>query len=278
MLAGDLAVGRPRRTHRWRRRVVAIHACSRFSRSNPMLADSASDVGEALAALGEASFEYKLDGARIQVHKANDDVKVLAQPARRDDCGARKSSTSRARCRRARSSSTAKRSRSVPTGAPQPFQVTMRRFGRRARRRSVAERAADHAVLLRRALSRRRPAGRRAARARRVAVAGGAGGRPRTSCRESSRLRADEAATFAARAIATGHEGVMAKSLARRLRRAGAAVRPGSKVKQARTLDLVILAAEWGTAAAAARSATCISAPATPSAAASSCSARRSRA
>jgi DNA ligase-1 len=57
--------------------------------------------------------------------------------------------------------------------------------------------------------------------------------------------RADEAAAFAARALATGHEGVMAKALD-----AGyAAGRRGSawlKVKQARTLDLVILAAEWG--------------------------------
>jgi DNA ligase-1 len=55
----------------------------------------------------------------------------------------------------------------------------------------------------------------------------------------------DEAAAFAARAIASGHEGVMAKSLAG----AYAAGRRGQtwlKVKQARTLDLVILAAEWG--------------------------------
>ena len=56
---------------------------------------------------------------------------------------------------------------------------------------------------------------------------------------------AREAAEFAARALATGHEGVMAKALD-----AGyAAGRRGSawlKVKQARTLDLVILAVEWG--------------------------------
>jgi DNA ligase-1 len=56
---------------------------------------------------------------------------------------------------------------------------------------------------------------------------------------------ADEAAAFAAQAIDAGHEGVMAKAL-----QAGyAAGRRGSawlKVKQARTLDLVILAAEWG--------------------------------
>jgi DNA ligase-1 len=56
---------------------------------------------------------------------------------------------------------------------------------------------------------------------------------------------AQDAAEFAARARATGHEGVMAKALG-----AGyAAGRRGSawlKVKEARTLDLVILAVEWG--------------------------------
>src|SRR6185312_4594712 len=55
----------------------------------------------------------------------------------------------------------------------------------------------------------------------------------------------DEAAAFVSRARATGHEGVMAKALD-----AGyAAGRRGSawlKVKEARTLDLVILAVEWG--------------------------------
>ena len=47
-----------------------------------MLADSASDVGDALATLGEASFEYKLDGARIQVHKAGDEVRVYSRNLR----------------------------------------------------------------------------------------------------------------------------------------------------------------------------------------------------
>src|SRR5207248_11342684 len=50
---------------------------------------------------------------------------------------------------------------------------------------------------------------------------------------------------FAARALAAGHEGVMAKAVDGLY----AAGRRGSawlKVKQARTLDLVILAAEWG--------------------------------
>jgi DNA ligase-1 len=56
---------------------------------------------------------------------------------------------------------------------------------------------------------------------------------------------ADRAARFAAQALAAGHEGVMAKAVDAPYaagRRGGAWL----KVKPARTLDLVILAAEWG--------------------------------
>ena len=56
---------------------------------------------------------------------------------------------------------------------------------------------------------------------------------------------ADEAAAFAARALATGHEGVMAKAVDG-LYAAGRRGGSWLKVKQARTLDLVILAVEWG--------------------------------
>ena len=46
-----------------------------------MLAQSAEDVGTALAELGEAALEYKLDGARIQVHKSADRVAVYSRGA-----------------------------------------------------------------------------------------------------------------------------------------------------------------------------------------------------
>ena len=55
----------------------------------------------------------------------------------------------------------------------------------------------------------------------------------------------DEAEAFAREALARGHEGIMAKSLGAPY----SAGRRGSawlKIKQARTLDLVVLAAEWG--------------------------------
>ena len=50
---------------------------------------------------------------------------------------------------------------------------------------------------------------------------------------------------FLAEALAAGHEGVMAKSL-EGVYAAGARGRSWLKVKRATTLDLVVLAAEWG--------------------------------
>jgi len=50
-----------------------------FRPVKPMLAKTATDVQEALAELGPASFEYKLDGIRIQVHKNADKVRVYSR-------------------------------------------------------------------------------------------------------------------------------------------------------------------------------------------------------
>ena len=50
-----------------------------FRPVQPMLAQPSDDVGAALAELGEASLEYKLDGARIQVHKSQDRVAVFRE-------------------------------------------------------------------------------------------------------------------------------------------------------------------------------------------------------
>jgi len=51
-----------------------------FRPIKPMMAQMASDVNEALKeAGGEMAFEYKLDGARIQIHKSNDEVRVFSR-------------------------------------------------------------------------------------------------------------------------------------------------------------------------------------------------------
>lgn len=45
----------------------------------PMLSQSADSVDEALDRLGTAAFEWKLDGARVQVHKSGDEVRVYTR-------------------------------------------------------------------------------------------------------------------------------------------------------------------------------------------------------
>jgi len=50
-----------------------------FRPIKPMLAKTATDVEEALAELGPASFEYKLDGIRIQVHKKANEVRIYSR-------------------------------------------------------------------------------------------------------------------------------------------------------------------------------------------------------
>jgi DNA ligase-1 len=45
----------------------------------PMLATPADDVAGALASFGTAALEWKLDGARVQVHKAGDEVRVFTR-------------------------------------------------------------------------------------------------------------------------------------------------------------------------------------------------------
>src|SRR5690606_14935188 len=45
----------------------------------PMLAQTADSTDAALAAFGRAAFEYKLDGARIQVHKLDEEVRIFTR-------------------------------------------------------------------------------------------------------------------------------------------------------------------------------------------------------
>ncbi|UCH69757.1 MAG: ATP-dependent DNA ligase [Candidatus Bathyarchaeota archaeon] len=51
-----------------------------FRAVKPMLAQTAQDVGEALSEHGgETAFEHKLDGARIQIHKLGDSIRIFSR-------------------------------------------------------------------------------------------------------------------------------------------------------------------------------------------------------
>jgi DNA ligase-1 len=208
----------------------------------PMLAGSADDVDAALAELDDPTLEYKLDGARVQIHKSGDLVKVFSRTL--NDVTA--SIPEIVAVVQALSPRELILDGEVialnDDQTPKPFQVTMRRFGRT---RGVDELQPalpltlfafdalylDGQALLDDPLSRRVEV---------LADVAGSVAVPRVL-----RPTAAEAHAFAAGALARGHEGVMAKGLASPY----AAGRRGAtwlKIKQARTLDLVVLAAEWG--------------------------------
>ncbi|HEY7290336.1 MAG TPA: ATP-dependent DNA ligase [Vicinamibacterales bacterium] len=242
MLAGDLAVV-AHAVLEGGDAALAQFTLQPFKPVQPMLADSAADVAGALSDLGEAALEFKLDGARIQVHKADDEVRVYSRTLR-DVTVAVPEVAGIVRAMPARSLVLDGEAIVLrPDGMPQPFQVTMRRFGRRLDVDRLKETLPitpvffdaiylDGDALVDEPLTRRVEAlNEQAAPANLV---------PRIVTADAA-----AAAAFTERALASGHEGVMAKSLT-----AGyAAGRRGSawlKVKQARTLDLVILAVEWG--------------------------------
>jgi DNA ligase-1 len=130
-----------------------------------------------------------------------------------------------------------------PDGRPQPFQVTMRRFGRKLDAGALTASLPvtpfffdalylDGSPLVDESLTRR------------ISVLNDVV-QPANLVPRIVTASPEEAAAFAGRALDAGHEGVMAKALDASY----AAGRRGSawlKVKQARTLDLVILGAEWG--------------------------------
>ncbi|RDH79472.1 ATP-dependent DNA ligase [Mycolicibacterium moriokaense] len=219
----------------------------------PMLAQTAAGVGEALEKLGgEAVFEAKLDGARVQIHRAGDDVSIYTRSL--DDVTARLPEVVQAMLALPVSNLIADGEAIAlrPDGRPHRFQVTASRFGRGggrgARDRSddvAAARAAqplsvfffdllhlDGVDLL------DEPTRDRLSALDAIVPPSHRVDRLFTSDDEAAQRFLD--ATLAA-----GHEGVMAKSPSA----AYEAGRRGAgwlKVKPVHTLDLVVLAVEWG--------------------------------
>jgi DNA ligase-1 len=209
----------------------------------PMLAQTASDLEDAFERIRPASVEWKLDGARIQVHRSGEEIRVftrnLADVTDRVPEIVERISALPVEAIVLDSEAIALRA----DGRPRPFQETMGRFGSR---RDVEE-LRDTVPLSCLAFDLLhldgddlidRPQGDRFAllegrlpvdlRVPRV-VAGSA----------------QEAEPFLDDALARGHEGVMVKALDAPYE-AGRRGASWLKVKRAHTLDLVVLAAEWG--------------------------------
>ncbi|GAA1909340.1 ATP-dependent DNA ligase [Streptomyces sodiiphilus] len=215
----------------------------------PMLAQSAKSLGEALDRLGPCAVEEKLDGIRVQVHRDGQRVRVWTRTL--DEITGRLPEVVRAA--RELTADRAVLDGEVialdADGRPRPFQETSARVGSRldvAGAQATAPLSPVFFDLL--AVDGRDlldlPVHRRHAELARVAPA------PRRVRRlvvedpadTASRHAAEE---FAAEVLARGHEGVLVKALDAPY---GAGRRGASwlKVKPVHTLDLVVLAAEWG--------------------------------
>ena len=203
----------------------------------PMLASTAPDVASAVDALGRCSVEWKLDGARVQAHRAGDEVRLFTRNL--NDVTARLPGVVDV-------------VRSLPAerlvldgevlgmgdDGPDAFQRTMSSFGRRTGPPGPSTLGVwffdclhvDGVDLLDRPLHERSAALDRT-------------GAPRVPSLVTD--DPSEAAAFADGAVAAGHEGVMVKAQSSPYEagRRGAAWR---KVKPVHTFDLVVLGAEWG--------------------------------
>jgi len=210
----------------------------------PMLAQTAADVAEALVQLGgEAAFEWKVDGARVQVHKAGDVVRVYTRNLN-DVTDAVPEVVAAVQSLPARE--IVLDGETVALGAdgkPLPFQMTMRRFGRKLDVGVLQAQLPMHVYFFDCLRLDGHSLADHPARERFAALA--------QALPEGIRVprlitsNADEARAFYENALAQGHEGVMAKALDAPYE-AGSRGASWLKIKRVHTLDLIVLAAEWG--------------------------------
>jgi DNA ligase-1 len=198
-----------------------------FRPVKPMLSKTAADVDEALAELGPASFEYKLDGIRIQVHKKADQVRIYSRTL--NDITAELPTVVDISKMFDMDEVVLDGEAIVLTagGRPLRFQETMKGLGG-AVPFFFDILYLDGTSLLDQPYSTRTKMLPEAHRPPHIITAD-----------------AQEAGRFFDAAIAAGQEGLVAKGLESKYeagRRGGA----WFKIKKANTLDLVVLAAEWG--------------------------------
>ncbi|MBQ6639719.1 MAG: ATP-dependent DNA ligase [Saccharopolyspora sp.] len=204
----------------------------------PMLASPAETLAETLGELGECSVEYKMDGARIQVHRAADEVHVYTRTLR-EITGQVPELVALVRGLDCESVVLDGETLALTdSGRPRPFQETMARFGAQSPRDEVLRPYffdclhLDGTDLVDEPLRRRLDALHHVAAGHRIpGVRAGAD--------------SEQAATLLDESLDAGHEGVVVKALDS-VYAAGRRGRTWRKIKPSHTLDLVVLAAEWG--------------------------------
>jgi DNA ligase-1 len=202
-----------------------------------MLAGSAPDAATAIERLGTAGAEWKLDGVRVQVHVRDGDVAIFSRSL--DDVTARMLEIVEiARALPVRDAVLDGEAIALDAELrPLPFQVTASRAARRTGASALSLRLFDCLHLDGEDLIDHAARDRIAALAARV---------PAALC--VPRILVHDAAgaeAALASALAAGHEGLVLKALDAPYE-AGRRGGTWLKVKPRHTLDLVILAVEWG--------------------------------
>jgi DNA ligase 1 len=212
----------------------------------PMLAAPAASIAAAFGILGGSlALEYKLDGARVQIHCAPSGVYIFSRQMNEISPSLPEVAERMAPLRQRQAIFDGEVIAAGPRGEALAFQELMRRFGRvRGIERVRAEQpirlflfdliGLDGSLLIDTAYQ------HRYSRLAELVPQAGLDLAPRILPASVA-----EGQEFYARAIAEGYEGVMAKGLAS-LYTPGARGRGWLKIKHARTLDLVIVAADWG--------------------------------
>jgi DNA ligase-1 len=209
----------------------------------PMLASPTKDVDSAVASLGSAVLEYKLDGARVQIHKGPAGVRVFSRTGRDVTASVPEIEAAVAALPARAAILDGEVLALTQERRARPFQDTMRRFGRKLDVASLEKTLplslfafdclhADGEDLIDQPLTER---------LQRLA------GVVPAELGVSRLVTSDPAAAkaFLDGALALGHEGIMAKAPGSRYE-AGSRGAAWLKIKVAHTLDLVVLAAEWG--------------------------------
>ena len=208
-----------------------------------MLAQPTDGPADAITRFGETAFEYKLDGARVQVHRDGDRVEVYTRQLHRVTDRVPEIVEAVRRLPVTQLVLDGEALAFAPDGRPYPFQVTMQRFGRRT---AVDDRKATLPLSVRffdclylNGDDLLEEPGQRRDEALRSLL-------PPALCVEREVTGdLDAADAFLHHALSAGHEGIMAKSLSAPYQ-AGNRGSDWLKIKPVHTLDLVVLAAEWG--------------------------------
>jgi DNA ligase-1 len=208
-----------------------------------MLANAAGAEGDALARWGRVACEFKVDGARIQIHKEGEEIRAFTRHLKEVTARVPEIVSVARGFRFDKAIFEGETFAARPDGRSLPFQTTMRRFGRVQDIERMKEEVPltshffdllylegkplfDEPYQKRfQLLSERVPSAYRI---------------PQIVTADEKEIR-----EFLQESLKAGHEGIMAKGIDSPYL-AGHRGSYWLKIKPAKTLDLVVLAAEWG--------------------------------